>query len=107
MRITKAKSEVLPQNKVERLAPNRYSCRICDNIESIDGGYSFDSYRESFTALTYQELLVNIIHTRYTYDDENNFINDFLTQGMNNKYKVYRDFVSWAKETAKSYFKEG
>ena len=104
MRITKAKSEVLPQNKVERLAPNRYSCRICDNIESIDGGYSFDSYRESFTALTYQELLVNIIHTRYTYDDENNLINDFIDGGENPKYRAYRNYVSWAKKVAQQYF---
>lgn len=104
--INKAFSNTLPQNKVEFLGDDYYSCRICDNIKELSqensNTYSFDSYRSSFHAKTYQELLINIIHTRYSYDDENNLINDFLEKGTNENYTNYRNFVSWAKETAKN-----
>lgn len=107
MTITKSTSEVRPQNKVERISKGKYSCRICDNIIENDDSFSFDSYRSSFCAATYSELLVNIIHTRYSYDDETNLINDFLAEGASEKYTKYRNFVAWAKETAKSLAGEG
>lgn len=105
MTINKAFSNTFPQNRIEDLGNNKYSCRICDNIEELSEGspnaYSFDSYRSVFTAYKYEELLVNIIHTRYSYDDENNLINDFLEKGANENYSKYRQFVSWAKEQSK------
>lgn len=105
MKMNKAFSEVYPQNKIESLGNNLYSCRICDNVVELPQGssttYSFNSYRDTFEAKNYEELLIKIIHTRYTYDDENNLINDFLERGTNDKYSKYRAFVSWAKETAK------
>lgn len=106
MRISKATSEIRPQDTIEQLSANRFSCRICADIVETDDGFNFTSYRDSFNASSYPELLVNIIHTRYTYDDENNFINDYIAEGMTKKYKDYRDFVAWAKSQAKSYFKE-
>lgn len=106
MRISKATSEIRPQNSVEQLSTNRFSCRVCADIIETDEGFNFTSYRDSFNASSYPELLVNIIHTRYTYDDENNFINDYIAEGMTSKYQGYRDFVAWAKTQAKSYFKE-
>lgn len=106
MRISKATSEIRPQDTIEQLSANRFSCRICADIVETDDGFNFTSYRDSFSASSYPELLVNIIHTRYTYDDENNFINDYITEGMTKKYQDYRNFVAWAKSQAKSYFKE-
>lgn len=105
MRISTAISNTYPQDSVERLSANRFSCRVCENISKEKDDYVFTSYRDSFFADSYAELLVNIIHTRYTYDDENNFINDYIAEGMTEKYKAYRDFVTWAKERAKFYFK--
>ena len=107
MTITKSTSDVRPQNKIERISKGKYSCRICDNIVESDNSFSFDSYRNSFCAATYSELLINIIHTRYSYDDETNLINDFLAEGANEKYTKYRSFVAWAKEMAKSLAEEG
>lgn len=106
MRISKATSEIRPQDTIEQLSANRFSCRVCADIVETDDGFNFTSYRDSFNASSYPELLVNIIHTRYTYDDENNFINDYIAEGMTPKYQSYRDFVAWAKSQAKSYFKE-
>ena len=77
MRISKATSEIRPQDTIEQLSANRFSCRICADIVKTDDGFNFTSYRDSFSASSYPELLANIIHTRYTYDDENNFINDY------------------------------
>ena len=37
---------------------------------------------------------------------ENNFINDYLTEGATKKYQVYRNFVDWAKSVAKLYFQK-
>ena len=106
MRISKATSEIRPQDTIEQLSANRFSCRICADIVETDDGFNFTSYRDSFSASSYPELLVNIIHTRYTYDDENNFINDYIAEGMTKKYQDYSNFVAWAKSQAKSYFKE-
>lgn len=103
--LTKAFSNSYPQNKIEYLGNNKYSCRICDNIinlsENEPNAYSFDSYRKIFIAAKYEDLLINIIHTRYSYDDENNLINDFLERGENENYTKYRNFVQWAKEQSK------
>lgn len=105
MTINKAFSNTYPENKIEYLGNNQYSCRICDNIvqlsEDQPNTYSFDSYRNVFIAYKYEELLINVIHTRYSYDDENNLINDFLERGENDNYSKYRKFVSWAKEQSK------
>lgn len=107
MRVTHIVAENIPQDSIEKVGSNKYFCRICDNVELTDNGYDFDSYRGQFLASSYQELLINIIHTRYSYDDETNLINDFLLEGDNPKYKKYRDFVAWAKIKAKSFFEEG
>lgn len=105
MVITKSFSNSLPENKIEQLEENKYSCRICENIVKLSDDspntYSFDSYRDIFVADRYEDLLTKIIHTRYSTDDETNLINDFLEQGANEKYSKYREFVSWAKSEAK------
>lgn len=88
MRISKATSEIRPQNTIEQLSANRFSCRVCADIIETDDGFNFTSYRDSFNASSYPELLVNIIHTRYTYDDENNFINDYIAEGMTKNIKA-------------------
>lgn len=97
-------SEKSPKNIVEQLSSCHFSCRACDNIQEKKDGFFFDSYRKTFTASSYSELLVNLIHTRYTYDDENNLINDFIDGGENSKYRAYRNYVSWAKKVAQQYF---
>lgn len=107
MKVTKAKSERSPSNLVERVGRNRYGVRICRNVEQLDDGtFSFDSYRSTFSASTYAELLAQIIHTCYSLDDETNLINDFLAEGGTQKYRTYREFVAWAKAQAKSLFQE-
>ena len=87
MRVSKAISQTKPENKVERISTNNFAC-------------------DSFLASSYSELLIKIIHTRYSYDDENNFINDYLAEGATKKYQVYRNFVDWAKSVAKLYFQK-
>ena len=103
--ISKAFSDNKPINRIELQGENIYNCRICDNVVELsqDGSttYQFDSYRNIFSAKTYEELLVGIIHTRYSYDDETNLINDYILRGPNEKFQKYRDFVDWAKKTAK------
>ena len=106
MRVSKAISQTKPENKVERISTNNFACRVCDGIIESDNGFEFTSYRDSFLASSYSQLLIKIIHARYSYDDENNFINDYLAEGATKKYQVYRNFVDWAKSVAKLYFQK-
>lgn len=101
MTIVQSNSEVKPLNMVEVLGNDWYAVRICDAIEQTDDEYNFISYRDTFRARSYGELLAGIIHTRYSYDDETNLINDYLERGENDKYTAYREIAAWAKAQAK------
>lgn len=82
-----------------------------ENVQEITDGqgpcYEYDLYLFASTAKNYSDLVKDIIHTRYPYDEELKLINIGIADSASPPYLAYREYVVFAKmEAAKWYTSE-
>lgn len=66
--------------------------------------YEYDLYLSTSTAKDYSDLVKDIIHARYPYDEELKLINIGIADSASPPYVAYREYVAFAKmEAAKRY----
>lgn len=66
--------------------------------------FEYDTYQFTSHAKTYGDLTKDIIHLKYTYDDEMSATNKGINNPTDETYLKYREWVSFAKQEAQSVY---
>lgn len=66
--------------------------------------FEYDTYQLTSKAKTYGDLTKDIIHLKYSYDDEMSSINKGIANATDETYLKYREWVNFAKQEAQSVY---